>query len=140
MLSDEGMSPEPNALKAAGGSYGAAARFVDEDLGPLARILDGLLTAGDATFAGRTELARVIGARAARPRIEAVFELAQAVTAQRARQCEDNLSRQAFIDAHAKLVALVGQTPTHNFDAGLLSLEIGTLLVTAHAASEPAHG
>ena len=45
-----------------------------------------------------------------------------------------------MIDAHSRLVTLATQAPTHNFDPGLLTLEIGTLLVEAHAASEPAHG
>ena len=140
MLADEGLPSDPAVLKAAGGSFGSAQRFVEEDLGPIAKLLSGLIMAGDNGFAARTELARLIGPRAARPRLDAVFELAQSITADRAKHAESPVARKALIDAHHKLVGLATQAPTHNFDMGLLSLEIGTLLVTAHAASEPAHG
>ncbi len=140
MLSQEGHSADPAALHAAAGSYGAALRFMEEDLAPIARMMDGLLTAGDPTFVARTELNRLIGPRASRDRVQAVFDLAQGITADRAKGAQSPASRAALIDAHSHLVALAAQAPTHNFDAGLLSLEIGTLLVGAHAASEPAHG
>ena len=140
MLADEGMPSDPSVLNAAGGSFGSAMRFVEEDLGPIAKLMSGLLVAGDTGFTARTELARLIGSRVARPRLDAVFELAQAITADRARIAESASAREALIDAHRKLVSLAVQAPTHNFDAGLLSLEIGTLLVTAHGASEPGHG
>ena len=140
MLGDEGHSAEPAALHAAGGSYGAALRFMEEDLTPIARMIDGLLTAGDPTFVARAELGRLIGARAKRERVQAIFDLAQGITAERAKRAESPASRIAMIDAHSRLVTLATQAPTHNFDPGLLTLEIGTLLVEAHAASEPAHG
>ena len=140
MLEEEGHKPDTGALQAASGSYGAAVRFVEEDLAPVARMIDGLLTAGDQGFTARSELTRIIGQRADRARLQAVLELAQSITAARARDARDMARRSAFIDAHSQLVALASQAPTHNFDTGLLTLEIGTLLVAAHAASEPAHG
>ncbi len=140
MLSEEGLSPDRAALQAAGGSYGAAVRFVEEDLAPVARVIDGLLTAGDPGFTARSELTRTIGPRADKTRFQAVFDLAQAITAQRAKTAESAAARNALIEAHGQLVTLASQAPSHNFDTGLLALEIGTLLVSAHAASEPAHG
>lgn len=140
MLAEHGHAPDPAALHAARGSYGAALRFMEEDLGPIARLIDGLLVGGDPGFVARAELARLIGARTDRARLEAVLELAQGITAQRAKRAESPAARAALIEAHCQLVTLATLVPTHNFDHGLLTLEIGTLLVGAHAASEPAHG
>ncbi|MGB3469461.1 MAG: DNA polymerase III subunit [Erythrobacter sp.] len=140
MLADEGFAPDTAALHAAGGSFGSAVRFVEQDLGPIARIIDGLLTAGDPGFVARAELSRLIGPRADRARMQAVLELAQGITADRARTVDSNAKRIALIDAHDQLVRLTAEAPTANFDTGLLCLEIGTLLVSASAASEPAHG
>ncbi|MEM7688113.1 MAG: DNA polymerase III subunit delta' [Pseudomonadota bacterium] len=140
MLAKEGHAPDPAALHAAGGSYGAAVRFMEQDLTPVARMIDGLLVAGDPSFVARADLSRLIGPRADRDRVQAVFDLAQGITAQRARVADTPAVRAAMIDAHSRLITLATQAPSHNFDAGLLTLEIGTLLVAAHAASEPAHG
>lgn len=139
MLGAQGHCADAAALNAAAGSYGAAVQFIEEDLAPVARVIEGLLTAGDPAFVARSELGRLIGARAHRARVQAVFDLAQGVTAQRAKTAETPALRAAMIEAHTKLIALARQAPTHNFDPGLLTLEIGTLLVEAHAASEPAH-
>ncbi|MEL6487080.1 MAG: DNA polymerase III subunit delta', partial [Pseudomonadota bacterium] len=140
MIADEGHTRDPLALAFAGGSFGAALRFVEEDLAPLARLMEDLLSKGDPGFAARAELARLIGPRADRGRWQAVFDLAQGLTSKRAGAVENAVQREALINAYTGLVELSAQAPTHNFDTGLLSLEIGTLLVSAHAASEPAHG
>ena len=140
MLSDEGLVADDATLRAAAGSYGAAVRFAEEDLAPLARVMGGLLSAGDPGFTARAELSRLIGGRPGRARLQAIFDLAQAITSDKAKNADNAATRGALIDAHSQLITLAAQAPTHNFDAGLLSLEIGTLLVTAHAASEPAHG
>lgn len=140
MLAGEGYAPDTAALHAAGGSFGSAVRFVEQDLGPIARVIDGLLTAGDPGFVGRSELSRLIGPRADRARMQAVMELAQGITADRARKAQDRALQSALIEAHGRLVTLTAEAPTANFDNGLLSLEIGTLLVSASAASDPAHG
>ncbi|MEM6856262.1 MAG: AAA family ATPase [Pseudomonadota bacterium] len=140
MITDEGHARDPLALAYAGGSFGAALRFAEEDLAPLARLMEDLLSKGDPGFVARAELARLIGARASRNRWQAVFDLGQGLTSQRAGAVDDPAQREALINAYTGLVELSGQAPTHNFDTGLLALEIGTLLVSAHAASEPAHG
>ncbi|MEM7700549.1 MAG: DNA polymerase III subunit delta' [Pseudomonadota bacterium] len=140
MLAAQGLAHDPAALHSAAGSYGAAVRFMEEDLGPVARMIDGLLTAGDPGFTARSELSRLIGARATKERVQAIFDLAQNITAGRAKSAQTNAARAAMIDAHSELIRLATQAPSHNFDPGLLTLEIGTLLVRAHAASEPAHG
>jgi DNA polymerase-3 subunit delta' len=140
MLADTGQPPDPAALRAANGSFGAALRFTEQDLGPIARLVDGLLRAGDPAFAARSELARLIGPRADRERLRAVFDLAQGITANTACSATNPAQRAAMIAAHTQLVALANAAPTANFDTGLLAMEIGTLLVAAQAASEPAHG
>jgi len=140
MLAGEGHPHDAAALHAAGGSFGAALRFMEEDLTPIARMIDGLITAGDPGFTARSDLARLIGPRAAKERVQAVFDLAQGITAGRAKVADTPAKRAAMIDAHSRLIALATQAPSHNFDPGLLTLEIGTLLVEAHAASDPAHG
>lgn len=140
MLERRGFDPDPRVLEAAGGSFGAAQRFLEEDLGPIAQLLDRLLTGEDRSIAARGELARLIGPRADRQRIQAVLELAQTLVAAQARSSDDQAQRTKLIDAHSKLVRLAAEAPTYNFDTGLLCLEIGTLLVGASAASEQPHG
>jgi DNA polymerase-3 subunit delta' len=140
MLAAEGLPPDPHAIAAAEGSFGAALRFAEQDLAPIARVIEALLAGGDQGFAGRGELARLIGPRADRERVQAVLELAQAMAAAAARSAVVPLRRARLVDTHAALVALAGEVPTANFDPGLLTFEIGSLLVAAAAASETAHG
>lgn len=140
MLEEAGQAADPQAIAAAEGSFGAALRFAEEDLAPIARVISGLLAGGDSGVTGRGELARLIGPRAERERVQAVFELAQSLAARAARTTEDPERRARLIDTHAALVALAAEAPTANFDASMLPFEIGTLLVAAAPASEPAHG
>ncbi|MEO0461875.1 MAG: AAA family ATPase [Pseudomonadota bacterium] len=140
LLAREGHSPDPAALRAANGSFGAAVRFIQQDLGPIARVIDGLLVAGDPAFTARGELARLIGGRADRERLQAVFDLAQGITANSACTADNPAQRVAMIEAHGRLVTLSNAAPTANFDTGLLAMEIGTLLVAAQRTSERAHG
>jgi DNA polymerase-3 subunit delta' len=128
------------AIEAAEGSYGAAVRFATQDLAPISGLIRNLLSTGDADLTKRGELARMIGPRADRERVQAVMELAQAIIADAARTTEISAHRARLIEAHAEFVALAARAPTYNFDAGLLSLEIGGLLARAAPASEPAHG
>ena len=127
------------AIKAAEGSYGAALRFAEQDLGPVAATITRLLTKGDPDLSGRADLSRLIGGRADRARLDAVFELAQALTADLARTTENPAQRASLIDAHGELVTLAAQAPTYNFDTGLLSVEIGSLLMRAAPSSDHAH-
>lgn len=140
MLEEAGLPPDPQAIAAAEGSFGAALRFAEQDLAQIARVITGLLEGGDDGLARRGELARLIGARAERERVQAVLDLAQALTARAARHAEDPARRVRLVDTHAALVSLAAEAPTANFDPGMLPFEIGTLLVAAAAASETAHG
>lgn len=128
------------AIRAAEGSFGAALRFVEHNMGPLADLIGRLINDGDPGFEGRGELTRAIGPRPDRARIQSVLELAQALVAERARETSSSAQRGRLIEVHGELVALAGQAPTYNFDNGLLAMEIGTLLSSASAGSEHAHG
>lgn len=140
MLEEAGLPADPQAIAAAEGSFGAALRFAEQDLAPVAKAIAALLEHGDKGLAGRSELARLIGPRADRERVQAVLDLAQSLTARAARTAADPDRRLRLIDTHAALVALAAEAPTANFDPGILPFEIGGLLVAAAAASEPAHG
>lgn len=127
------------AIAAAEGSFGTALRFMQQDLAPVAEIIRALVTAGDPDSTGRTALSKLIGPRPDKDRLQAIFELAQAIVADHARTAEHSESRAALIEAHGELVRLAAQAPTYNFDNGLLALEIGGLLMRAAPASAPAH-
>ncbi|UYV14818.1 DNA polymerase III subunit delta' [Porphyrobacter sp. ULC335] len=140
LLADQGIPPDQQAIAAAEGSFGAALRFAGQDLAPIARVIAGLIAGGDSGLTGRGELARLIGPRADRERVTAVLELAQSLTARAARASDNPAHRARLIDAHGALVNLAAEAPTANFDPGMLPFEIGSLLVTAAPASDPAHG
>ncbi|HEY6963874.1 MAG TPA: DNA polymerase III subunit delta' [Erythrobacter sp.] len=140
MLHAAGLPSDPQAIAAAEGSFGAAVRFAEQDLAPIARVISGLLAGGDSGITGRGELARLIGQRADRERVQAVLDLAQSLAARAARTAEDPDRRARLIDTHAALVNLAAEAPTANFDPAMLPFEIGSLLVAAAPASEPAHG
>jgi DNA polymerase-3 subunit delta' len=140
MLHAAGLPSDAQAIAAAEGSFGAAVRFAVENLAPVARVISGLLAGGDSGMAGRGELARLIGPRADRNRVQAVLDLAQSLAARAARTAEDPGRRTRLIEAHAALVSLAAEAPTANFDPAMLPFEIGSLLVAAAPASEPAHG
>lgn len=124
------------AIAAASGSPGAAVQFVDMELGKVALAMQAILDRGDPDFQLRGALAGLIGARPDRDRIRAVLELARSVVAERLDTVSDP---RPVIDAHSELVRLAGEQPTYNFDAGLLAMEIGTLLANAAKASERAN-
>ena len=127
------------AIAAAGGSPGAAIDFVDMGLGELHRLMQALMREGDADFAKRGAMAEAIGARPDRPRQLAAIELARAVVAEAMR--DTGLAAiPALADVHTELSVLAAQAPTYNYDPGLLVMEIGSLLATLGAPSEPAHG
>jgi DNA polymerase-3 subunit delta' len=139
MLEEEGLAPDPAAIAAAEGSFGAAQRFAEQNLAPLAATIEALLTDADQRLTRRGELARQIGQRADRDRVQAVLDLAQALVARRARSTDDPDARLRLLDTHSALVRLSAEAPTANFDPGLLPFEIGSLLVAAADASDPAH-
>jgi DNA polymerase-3 subunit delta' len=139
MLEREGLAPDPAAISAAEGSFGAALRFAEQNLAPIAATIEALLTDADNRLTRRGELARQIGPRADRERVQAVLDLAQALVARRARAIPNPDARLRLLDTHAALVRLAAEAPTANFDPGLLPFEIGSLLVAAAGASDPAH-
>ena len=140
LLEEAGLGQDLQAIAAAEGSLGAALRFAELSLAPIARVISGLLAGGDSGITGRGELARLIGPRAERERVQAVLELAQSLAARAARITDSPQRRARLVETHAALVALAAEAPTANFDPGMRPFEIGTLLVAAAPASEPAHG
>lgn len=140
MLADEGLPPDPEAISAAEGSFGSARRFTEQDLAPVAKAIMALISDAGSDMAQRAELARLIGPRADRARVQAVLDLAQVLVARKAHETDDALYRERLIAAHGALVALAAEAPIANFDPGLLPFEIGGLLVAAAPASEPAYG
>lgn len=127
------------AVTVAAGSPGIALRFVAQDLGMIAGLMRQIAGKGDPDFALRGKLAGEIGARPDRERIRAILDLARAIVADLAPEAQPQ-QLPCLIRLHGELVALTGQVSTYNFDAGLLAMEIGTLLASAAPASERAHG
>ncbi len=138
------LSPETNfeartaAVRAAAGSPGAALGFLRLDLGKANSLMQSILDQGDRGFALRGALAGVIGARPDRERLQGILDLARAALAERLGT--DVQDPTALIEAHGELVQLTAEQPTYNYDAGLLAMEIGTLLARAGAASAASHG
>jgi DNA polymerase-3 subunit delta' len=134
-------APEANpatraaAVAAAAGSPGAALDFVAQDLGAVDALMQQIVRGGDGDFSLRGKLAAEVGARPDRERMAAVLDLARATLV----RMTDGVPRSglpALVDAHADLVRLSAQAPTHNFDPGILVMQIGGLLASAAAASE----
>jgi len=125
------------AVAAAEGSPGAALGFVEQELGPLHALMDRLVGEGDPQFALRGALAEEVGARPDRERIMAALDLARAVLAARV-AAATAAQRPRIIEAHSRLCALTAQAPTHNYDPGLLAMEIGGLLASAALPREAA--
>ena len=126
------------AIAAASGSPGGALEFVELNLGEMHRLMLEMAERGDRDFRLRGRLIAAIGPRPDRKRQLAALDLARAVVASRM----ESTTRDAIpvlSDAHAELVRLAAQAPTYNFDAGLLVLEIGTLLASLAAPSERLH-
>jgi DNA polymerase III subunit delta' len=127
------------AVAAAGGSPGAALDFVELDLGGIHRLMQRIAREGDADFALRGALADAMGARPARERQHAVINLARSVVAAAMRQAERQ-QLPAIIEAHGELSRITGEAQTHNFDPGLLVMEIGSLLAGSAPHRDPVHG
>ena len=123
------------AIAAAQGSPGSALAFVEQDLGPVHALMQGLLGEGDDDFARRGQLAATLGARPSRERLAAVVDLARAELS-RGLAMAGRRRQERIIAAHAELVRLSGQVATYNFDSGLLAAEIGALLASTHDPRE----
>ena len=127
------------AIAAAGGSPGAAIEFVELDLGAMHALMRDIAECGDPDFARRGRLAEAMGARPDRRRQLAAIDLARSVVA--GRMANTPVSGiPALTAAHAGLIRLAAQAPTYNFDAGLLVMEIGTLLASLAVPRAPVHG
>lgn len=126
------------AIAAAGGSFGAAKTYLEQDLGQIADVMQQMVRRGDQGFELRSTLAKALGARPDRAKIQSMLEIARSVAAEEAKASEGE-RRLALIDAHSALVELAGQAPTYNFDPGLLIEETGGLLARAAEASERAN-
>ena len=125
------------AVAAAEGSPGAALGFVEQNLAPIHDVMERLLAEGDPHFTLRGALAEEIGARPDRERLLATLDLSRAVLAARAGTAPA-VQRPRIIEAHSRLCALTAQVPTHNYDPGLLAMEIGGLLASAALPREAA--
>ena len=127
------------AIALAGGSLGAARKFMEMKLEPIAKVMQQLAAQGDPTLALRAQLISEIGARPSRERIQAILDLARTTLAQSIADAPAD-KRLGIIDAHTTLVDMAAKAPTYNFDNGLLVGEIASLLASAGGASEPIHG
>ena len=126
------------AVMSCGGSLGAAITFIEQGLAPIAAVMQALITQGDPSFQLRGQLAKEIGPRAKRERMQSVLDLARSSLADQLGKV-DGANRSEIIEGHAAMVELAAQAPTFNFDPGLLVVEIGTLLARAAPASERAN-
>ncbi|TAD76998.1 MAG: DNA polymerase III subunit delta' [Sphingomonadales bacterium] len=140
MLAEAALTHDADAIAAAEGSFSAAQRFAVQNLAPIANAISALLAGEDHGMTGRGELARLIGPRADRERVQAVLDLAQSLTARAARAAVEPETRLRLVETHAALVRLAAEAPTANFDPAMLPFEIGSLLVTAAPASARGHG
>ena len=127
------------AIAAASGSPGAAIDFVELNLGNVHKLMREIADRGDPDFRLRGLLAGSMGARPDRARQQAAIELARAVVADRM-QTVANADIPVIADTHDELVRLAAEFPTHNFDAGLLVMEIGTLLANLAPTRAAANG
>lgn len=134
-------SPEMReaAVAVAGGSPGVALDFIELDVGAIHRLMKDIVANGDPEFVRRGALAEAMGPRPDRKRQFAAIDLARSVVAARM-AATPRRDLAALADTHAELVRLAAQAPIYNFDPGILIAEIGTLLASLAARSEPAHG
>jgi len=115
------------AIQAANGSPGMALTFVEQELTGLYGLMRRILEEGDPDFALRGQMSEEIGTRPPRERILASLDLARCtIGAELA--VADRTRQLSIIEAHGALTRLAAQAPTHNFDPGLLIMEIGGLL------------
>lgn len=115
------------AVAAASGSPGAAIDFVELDLGKIHTLMQQIAARGDPDFGMRGRMASAMGARPSREKQLAAIELARAVVSDRMTGVSHS-EIPSVVDTHNALVRLAAQAPTANFDAGLLVMEVGTLL------------
>lgn len=127
------------ATAAAAGSPGAALDFLELGLGRVHQAMVEIAACGDADFVLRGRLSAAMGARPDREKQLAALELARAVVGQRM-AVTPTREIPALVHVHSELSRLTALAPTHNFDSGLLVLEIGGLLASLTTLREAADG
>jgi len=125
------------AIAAARGSPAGALAFLEQDLAKIHGLMLRILREGDANFALRGALAGELGTRPDRARQLATIELARATLSGELRQSA-RARQERIIVSHGELTRLGALAPTHNFDPGLLVMEIGGLLASAAMPREAA--
>ncbi|MBT8388369.1 MAG: DNA polymerase III subunit delta', partial [Altererythrobacter sp.] len=93
------------AIELAGGSLGAARKFMEMKLEPIAQVMQQLAVQGDPAMVLRAQLIAEIGARPSRERLHAVLELARTTLAQSVAEAPAE-KRLGIIEAHSALVDL----------------------------------
>lgn len=114
-------------VKAAGGSPGRALDIADLALGELRERLEKIASTGDHDNSQRHDLARTLNLKAARPRYEAMLELAPQIASERAKVA-DGRARAHAIDTWEKLRDLTQFAVQGSYDPAMTSFEVGTLL------------
>ncbi len=118
------------AIAVGAGSPGVALAFAEQDLGRAWQIMQQIVMQGDGDMVLRTELTAAIGLRPDRERQMAALTAARLTLVDAMAQIPQ-AQYAALADAHAGLVTLAREAPIYNYDAGLLMLEIGSLLAQA---------
>lgn len=114
-------------IKASGGSPGRALDVADLALGELRERLEKIAHTGDRDNSQRHDLARTLNLKAARPRYEAMLELAPQIASEHAKRVEGN-ARAHAIDTWEKLRDLTQFAVQGSYDPAMTSFEVGTLL------------
>ena len=114
-------------INAAGGSPGRALDIADLALGELRERLEKIVSTGDRDNSLRHDLARTLNLKAARPRYEAMLELAPKIAAERAKMTQGK-DRAHAIETWEKLRDLTQFAVQGSYDVAMTSFEVGTLL------------
>lgn len=114
-------------IKAANGSPGRALDVAGLALGELRERLERIADSGDRDNSQRHDLARALNLKAARPRYEAMLELAPQIAAERAKLAQSG-DRARAIEIWEKLRDLTQFAVQGSYDPAMTSFEVGTLL------------
>ncbi|NVD43822.1 DNA polymerase III subunit delta' [Qipengyuania atrilutea] len=130
---DEGAISE--AIAAAGGSPGFAISFLALDLAKAAAVMRDIAGSGDESFALHAKLAGILGSRPDRAKLQAALEVARRTLADGI-IASGGRGADAGAQAHEELTQLENELATYNYDAGLLVMQIGTLLARTAASTK----
>ena len=135
---DENEGALSEAIAASGGSPGFAMSFLALDLAKAAAVMREIGATGDEGFALRTKLAGILGSRPDRAKLQAALEVARRTIADSI-IASGGSGADSGARAHEELTQLEGELATYNYDAGLLVMQIGTLLATTAASTKPTY-